>query len=117
MSLAGADHLLSRSSDAVYVAEVIAAWAKRYLDPVAPEQAASKPNAAPRNVVVRETRDSKYQNDVVVGPHHLFADERPQSVARIPARDLMSTCWPGSGPVPRSRCGCMPTANRDRWTA
>ncbi len=32
VSLAGADHLLSRKDDAVYVANVIAAWADRYLD-------------------------------------------------------------------------------------
>ena len=32
VSLAGADHLLSQKSDAVYVANVIAAWADRYLD-------------------------------------------------------------------------------------
>src|ERR1700730_14270420 len=31
VSLAGADHLLSQKSDAVYVANVIAAWAERYL--------------------------------------------------------------------------------------
>jgi putative redox protein len=33
VSMADADHLLSRRSDAVYVAHVIAAWAKRYLEP------------------------------------------------------------------------------------
>jgi fermentation-respiration switch protein FrsA (DUF1100 family) len=32
VSLAGADHLLSRRSDAAYVADVIHAWAKRYID-------------------------------------------------------------------------------------
>src|SRR6185437_12326963 len=32
VSLAGADHLLSQKSDAIYVANVIAAWAERYLD-------------------------------------------------------------------------------------
>jgi putative redox protein len=73
VSLSGTDHLLSKKSDAVYVADLIAAWVMRYLDPAAPEQATS--SAAPRQVVVRETRDSKYQNDVIVGPHHLFADE------------------------------------------
>ncbi|WP_333856340.1 alpha/beta hydrolase family protein [Denitromonas sp.] len=31
VSLDGADHLLSRRADAIYVAEVIAAWAQRYL--------------------------------------------------------------------------------------
>ena len=74
VSLADSDHLLSKKSDAIYVADLIAAWVMRYLDPVASEPAASA-GAAPRNVVVRETRDSKYQNDVIVGPHHLFADE------------------------------------------
>ena len=32
VSLAGADHLLSRREDAAYVANVITAWAERYLD-------------------------------------------------------------------------------------
>jgi putative redox protein len=32
VSLAGADHLLSRRGDAAYVANLIAAWAERYLD-------------------------------------------------------------------------------------
>src|SRR5262249_3778514 len=32
VSLAGADHLLSRRSDAAYVANVIHAWAERYLE-------------------------------------------------------------------------------------
>jgi putative redox protein len=74
VSLSGADHLLSKKSDAIYVADLIAAWVMRYLDPAAPEQAAAS-SAAPRQVVVRETRESKYQNEVIVGPHHLFADE------------------------------------------
>jgi uncharacterized OsmC-like protein/fermentation-respiration switch protein FrsA (DUF1100 family) len=74
VSLAGADHLLSGKRDAAYVADVIAAWAARYLDAVAPEQAADL-GEAPRNVVVRETRDSKFQQTVSVGPHRLLADE------------------------------------------
>ncbi len=40
VSLADADHLLTRKGDAAYVADVIAAWAERYLDPAAPEPAA-----------------------------------------------------------------------------
>ncbi len=74
ISLAGADHLLSERRDAAYVADVIAAWAERYIDPVAPEQAAVS-GEAPRNVVVRETRNSKFQQTVSIGPHHLLADE------------------------------------------
>jgi putative redox protein len=75
VTLADSDHLLSKKSDAVYAADLIAAWVMRYLSPVAPEPAAAASSAAPRNVVVRETRDSKYQNAVIVGPHQLFADE------------------------------------------
>ena len=74
VSLAGADHLLSGKRDAAYVADVIAAWTSHYLDPVAPEQAVD-PGEAPRNVVVRETRNSKFQQTVSVGPHRMLADE------------------------------------------
>jgi uncharacterized OsmC-like protein/alpha/beta superfamily hydrolase len=74
ISLAGADHLLSDRRDAAYVADVIAAWAERYIDPVAPEPVAVS-GEAPRNVVVRETRNSKFQQTVSVGPHRLLADE------------------------------------------
>ena len=74
VSLAGADHLLTKKADAEYVADVIAAWAARYLDAAAPEQAAD-PGEAPRKVVVRETRASKFQQTVSVGPHRLLADE------------------------------------------
>jgi uncharacterized OsmC-like protein/fermentation-respiration switch protein FrsA (DUF1100 family) len=74
VSLAGADHLLTDKRDAGYVADVIAAWGSRYLDPVAPEPTAGR-GEAPRRVVVRETRNSKFQQDVAVGPHRLLADE------------------------------------------
>ena len=42
VSLAGADHLLSQRRDSVYVADVIAAWAERYVEP-APAEAAPMP--------------------------------------------------------------------------
>jgi uncharacterized OsmC-like protein/fermentation-respiration switch protein FrsA (DUF1100 family) len=74
VSLVGADHLLTGKQDAAYVADVIAAWATRYLDAVAPEQAAD-PGKGPRNVVVRETRNGKFQQTISVGPHHMLADE------------------------------------------
>jgi len=74
VSLAGADHLLSEKRDAAYVADVIAAWATRYLDPAAAEQIAD-PSEAPRMVVVRETRNSKFQQTVSIGPHRMLADE------------------------------------------
>ena len=74
VSLAGADHLLSDRRDSAYAADVIAAWAGRYLDPVAAE-APADPGEAPRNVVVRETGNGKFQQIVEVGPHRLTADE------------------------------------------
>jgi len=74
VSLAGADHLLSDRRDSAYVADVIAAWASRYLDAVTSEETADL-GEAPRNVVVRETRTSKFQQTVTVGPHQMLADE------------------------------------------
>jgi uncharacterized OsmC-like protein/fermentation-respiration switch protein FrsA (DUF1100 family) len=74
VSLAGADHLLTDKRDAAYVADVIAAWSERYIDSVVPEQAAD-PGKAPRMVVVRETRNSRLQQSISIGPHHMLADE------------------------------------------
>ena len=42
VSLSGADHLLSNRRDSAYVADVIAAWAGRYVEP-----AAAQPGAQP----------------------------------------------------------------------
>jgi uncharacterized OsmC-like protein/fermentation-respiration switch protein FrsA (DUF1100 family) len=74
VSLAGADHLLNQKRDSDYVADVIAAWASRYIEPAAAEPEVVTADA-PRNVVVRETRNSKFQQTVSVGPHRLLADE------------------------------------------
>jgi uncharacterized OsmC-like protein/fermentation-respiration switch protein FrsA (DUF1100 family) len=73
VSLADADHLLSQKKDSAYAADVIAAWAERYVDLAA--QQAADPGETPRQVVVRETRNSKFQQTVTVGPHRLIADE------------------------------------------
>ena len=84
VSLAGADHLLSRRSDASYVAGVVRAWAERYLE--MPEIAPHEPES--KAVVVRETRAGKFQQQVTVGPHRFLADE-PVEVGGL-----------GSGPGP-----------------
>jgi putative redox protein len=70
VSLADADHLLTRRRDALYAAHMIAAWAERYVE--APPAAADE-NA--RAVVVSETGEGKFQQSVAVGPHHFLADE------------------------------------------
>ena len=83
VSLSGADHLLSKRRDAVYVADVIAAWSERYLDMV-PE-----PDEMPIDgVLVGETRNGKFEQSVVAGKHRYLADE-PASVGGN-----------GSGPSP-----------------
>jgi uncharacterized OsmC-like protein/pimeloyl-ACP methyl ester carboxylesterase len=74
VSLAGADHLLSDRRDSSYVADVIAAWASRYLEPAGLQQTVDVDDK-PREVVVGETRNSKFQQSVSIGPHRLIADE------------------------------------------
>ena len=74
VSLADADHLLSNRRDSGYAADVIAAWASRYIEPAVAEAAVDL-GQSPRRVVVRETRDSKFQQSISVGPHRLVADE------------------------------------------
>jgi len=73
ISLAGADHLLRRPSDAAYVAHVIAAWAERYLDTAMP--AARSTDAEPHEVVVQETQHGTFQQEVTAGTHRFLADE------------------------------------------
>jgi uncharacterized OsmC-like protein/esterase/lipase len=73
ISLAGADHLISRPEDAAYVANVAAAWAERHLDMAAEAQATDA--TAPGTVIVRETRRGLFQQEIISGAHRLFADE------------------------------------------
>jgi uncharacterized OsmC-like protein/alpha-beta hydrolase superfamily lysophospholipase len=72
VSLAGADHVLSRRSDAAYVANVIHAWAERYLEAPPP---ASEVAGDAKTVVVRETGQGRFQQEVTVGTHRFLADE------------------------------------------
>jgi len=73
ISLDDADHLLTRRADARYVGAVLAAWASRYL-PTQPEVSPSV--HAPRDtVLVVETREGKFQEEITIGPHRLLADE------------------------------------------
>jgi uncharacterized OsmC-like protein/alpha-beta hydrolase superfamily lysophospholipase len=73
VSLDDADHLLSRRQDAAYVAEVIAAWATRYLGDQPAEEI---PAARPGTVMVAETGRGKFAQTVSMGGRHrLTADE------------------------------------------
>ncbi|GLR97075.1 MULTISPECIES: bifunctional alpha/beta hydrolase/OsmC family protein [Bradyrhizobium] len=74
ISLDHADHLLTKPADALYAADVIAAWASRYIDTEKPAKAMDLAED-PRKVVVQETRKSKFNQIITVGPHRLVADE------------------------------------------
>jgi uncharacterized OsmC-like protein/alpha/beta superfamily hydrolase len=69
VSLDNADHLLSRQEDAAYAAQVLAAWASRYLDPE-PQQ-----EEAAQGVRVAETGAGRFSQLVVAGRHGFRADE------------------------------------------
>lgn len=69
VSLADADHLLSKASDAEYAADVLTAWAKRYVT-----FAADAAESAVGRVLVEEL-GSKYTNRVAARRHELLADE------------------------------------------
>ncbi|TMG69907.1 MAG: OsmC family protein, partial [Betaproteobacteria bacterium] len=71
VSLDPADHLLSRREDAFYAGQLLAAWAERYLE-MKPDEI---PAAPPGKVLVRETREGKFTNQVIVGRHVIRADE------------------------------------------
>lgn len=69
VSLDDADHLLSRKEHAAYAAQVLAAWASRYLDPE-PQQ-----DTVAQGVRVAETGAGRFAQLIVAGRHRLRADE------------------------------------------
>jgi len=80
ISLDKADHLLSRTEDAEYVAATLAAWASRYLgleQEPARDCYGERPEVGPREVVVTEL-DRKFLRGLYSEHHRWMADE-PQS--------------------------------------
>ncbi len=75
VSLDGADHLLSRKADARYVATVLAAWAGRYISEDGAAEALKAPSGT---VIVRETGEGRFTQEIAAGAHALRADE-PES--------------------------------------
>lgn len=74
VSLDDADHLLSRRSDAIYVADVLSAWASRFISPA--DDTNVLPYPGPEGLVsVAETGVGKFQAEVVSGAHRFVADE------------------------------------------
>lgn len=76
VSLDTADHMLSASEDATYVADMIATWSNRYIERAADDEEA-------HNSQVRVTEiERPYTNMVEDGRHQLYADE-PKSVGGL----------------------------------
>jgi uncharacterized OsmC-like protein/alpha/beta superfamily hydrolase len=71
VSLDPADHLLLNRADARYAGQLLAAWASRY----APARVEAPSTVQPGKVLVRETREGKFSNQVFVGAHVIRADE------------------------------------------
>lgn len=85
VSLDGAAHLLSNKKDGAYAAQVIAAWAGRYIET---DSGMNTPAQHEEDVVVSETAQGTFQNLVQTGPHQFLADE-PTDMGGL-----------GSGPSP-----------------
>lgn len=81
VSLDGADHLLTKATDAAFAASMIAGFANRYVDDESGALDAPKASAP---VVVAETTQGPFLNHVVVGQHRLLADE-PTSIGGFDA--------------------------------
>jgi uncharacterized OsmC-like protein/fermentation-respiration switch protein FrsA (DUF1100 family) len=73
VSLDTADHLLTSKHDAEYVAQVIRAWASRYLGPVVEEQKSAQ--APSDGVMASELAGAKFAQEIRVGRHRLIVDE------------------------------------------
>ncbi len=78
VSLDNADHLLSGKSDASFVADVIAAWARRIISKGEVEETQiSNLSTDPGTVVVSETGKGKFANAVSIGGKHTLISDEP----------------------------------------
>jgi putative redox protein len=71
IALDEADHLLTRREDAIYIADMLAAWAMRYIGVVTK----APPEAAPGTVVVSEAGEGIFPQLISAHGHLLRADE------------------------------------------
>lgn len=73
ISLDTADHLVSKKSDAAYIATVLSAWATGYLGEA--DAAHTHPKAQAGKVVVKETGEGKFTQAIATEFYPLRADE------------------------------------------
>jgi len=69
VTLNDADHMLTNKNDAYYVGNMIATWAKRYVD------LPSKPKLQTHKQVVARLGNSGFTTDLMAGRHGIVADE------------------------------------------
>jgi len=72
VSLEGADHLLTKREDSLYVGSVLASWSARYLGLTLQRQVSGDPQD---NRIVAKTGKKGYQTEILAGRHRLVADE------------------------------------------
>lgn len=72
VSLEGADHLLTKREDSLYVGSVLASWSARYLGLTLERQISG---GVRDNRVVAKTGKKGYQTEIFAGRHRLVADE------------------------------------------
>ncbi|HWU00147.1 MAG TPA: alpha/beta fold hydrolase [Terriglobales bacterium] len=77
VALDGADHLISRREDAVYIATMLAAWSSRYLAAATSPKSApvSAPKSAPGTTIVTGAGEGLFPQLISASGHALRADE------------------------------------------
>jgi len=72
VALDDADHLVTRSEDARFIADTLAAWARRYIDPAGHEQ-------PPEGIVMVSEGEAPYAQVIRAGAH-LWTSDEPDSI-------------------------------------
>lgn len=76
VSLDTADHLLSDRADAIYVADMLVAWASRYLDAAHPHDPRHL-DTPDEGVHVAPSGEGRFDHDITMRQHVIRADEPP----------------------------------------
>ncbi|GGG47898.1 osmotically inducible protein C [Croceivirga lutea] len=72
VTLDGADHLLMKQEDSLYVGQIIATWANRYLNSSVDESTVLQ---SEHHVVASLDKEDDFTTQMKVGSHHMIADE------------------------------------------
>ncbi|MCS5489740.1 bifunctional alpha/beta hydrolase/OsmC family protein [Algoriphagus limi] len=71
VSLDGADHLISKDTDSIYIGQLVASWSTRYV-PVSPKK---ENETKGHPVMVRLSAGDGYTTEIKTPHHHLIGDE------------------------------------------